>query len=62
MSRNRSTRWTEDQEAMLLELDAAGEPRRLIAAKLERSERSVTARLSQLRKVANRLRKSSGPG
>ena len=52
MSRNKSTRWTEDQESLLLELDAEGYPPRLIAAKLERSVRSVTIRLAQLKKAA----------
>jgi hypothetical protein len=52
MSRNKSTRWTEDQESLLLELDAAGDSPRLIAAKLERSERSVVIRLAQLKRAA----------
>ncbi|MGY4615543.1 DNA-directed RNA polymerase specialized sigma24 family protein [Bradyrhizobium sp. USDA 4472] len=52
MSRNKSTRWTEDQESLLLELDAKGYPPRLIAAKLERSVRSVTIRLAQIKKTA----------
>ncbi|MCP3460097.1 hypothetical protein [Bradyrhizobium sp. CCGUVB23] len=50
MARNKSTRWTEDQKAELLKLNAAGDPPRLIAAKLQRSERSVSVRLAQLRK------------
>lgn len=54
MSRNKSTRWTEDQESLLLQLDAEGHPPRLIAAKLERSERSVLIRLAQLKKAGRR--------
>ncbi|MBH5369027.1 hypothetical protein [Bradyrhizobium glycinis] len=53
MSRNKNTRWTEDQETLLLELNAAGESPRLIAAKLERTERSVVMRLAQLKKTAS---------
>ena len=56
MSRNKSTRWTEDQESLLLKLDAEGYPPRLIAAKLERSERSVAIRLAQLKKVGRHPR------
>ncbi|QQO13572.1 hypothetical protein JJB99_29890 [Bradyrhizobium diazoefficiens] len=57
MSRNKSTRWTEDQESLLLKLDAEGHPLRLIAAKLERSERSVSIRLAQLKKAGRRLQR-----
>jgi len=53
MPRNRSTRWTEGEEKQLLELDAAGDPPRVIALKLQRSVRAVSLRLSQLKK--NRL-------
>jgi DNA-directed RNA polymerase specialized sigma24 family protein len=56
MSRNKSTRWTEDQESLLLKLDAEGYPPRLIAAKLERSERSVAVRLAQLKKAGQHPR------
>jgi hypothetical protein len=57
MSRNKSTRWTEDQESLVLKLDAEGYPPRLIAAKLERSERSVVIRLVQLKKAAQHTRR-----
>jgi hypothetical protein len=55
---NRSTRWTHDEEDRLLELDQAGDPPRIIALKLQRSERAVALRLANLKK-ATRLRHGS---
>jgi ABC-type xylose transport system substrate-binding protein len=57
MSRNKSTRWTEDQDQLLLELDAKGYKARLIAAKLERSERSIVIRLARLKNTAQPTRR-----
>jgi hypothetical protein len=57
MSRNKSTRWTEDQDQLLLELDAKGYKARLIAAKLERSERSIVIRLARLKNTAQSTRR-----
>jgi DNA-binding NarL/FixJ family response regulator len=55
---NRSTRWTHDEEDRLLELDQAGDPPRIIALKLQRSERAVALRLANLKK-ATRVRHRS---
>jgi hypothetical protein len=51
MAINRSTRWTHDEEDRLLELDQAGDPPRIIAVKLQRSERAVALRLANLKKT-----------
>jgi hypothetical protein len=51
MAINTSTRWTQDEENRLVELHQAGDPPRIIALKLQRSERAVALRLANLKKT-----------
>ena len=49
MARNSSKQWTPEDEKRLLELEAAGKPRVMIAAALHRSAGSISSRLGILR-------------
>jgi hypothetical protein len=49
MARNSCKEWTPEEEKRLLELEAAGKPRVIIAAALRRSAPSIRSRLTVLR-------------
>ena len=49
MASNSSKQWTPEEDKRLLELEAAGKPRVLIAAALHRTAGSIPSRLSILK-------------